>query len=209
VKRSACVIVVVTVPLPSFIIDRWRSTASSQALTPRSASANRAFTNTDEKPACTPCEARALLAQPKVLPFGRIEVGARAPLRSRLGMRVVRRNEFWHRQPLLLRCTERVAAYCVPYGTVLFACPSSSTVMFPKGRYISWRSLFMSFDVWPYFGRVGSLPVSTHGPGIGTSTWSRRCHSRITTEATMARGALLWLLGVPIPIIILLFLFWH
>jgi len=28
-------------------------------------------------------------------------------------------------------------------------------------------------------------------------------------EATMARGALLWLLGVPIPIIILLFLFWH
>ncbi|MGC1764174.1 MAG: hypothetical protein WA769_14640 [Pseudolabrys sp.] len=31
----------------------------------------------------------------------------------------------------------------------------------------------------------------------------------ITAEATMARGALLWLLGVPIPIIILLFLFWH
>jgi hypothetical protein len=30
-----------------------------------------------------------------------------------------------------------------------------------------------------------------------------------TTEAIMARGALLWLLGVPIPIIILLFLFWH
>jgi len=25
----------------------------------------------------------------------------------------------------------------------------------------------------------------------------------------MARGALLWLLGVPIPIIILLWLFWH
>jgi len=25
----------------------------------------------------------------------------------------------------------------------------------------------------------------------------------------MARGALLWLLGVPIPIIILLFLFWR
>jgi hypothetical protein len=29
------------------------------------------------------------------------------------------------------------------------------------------------------------------------------------TEATMARGALLWLLGVPIPIIILLLLFWR
>jgi hypothetical protein len=32
---------------------------------------------------------------------------------------------------------------------------------------------------------------------------------RSTTEATMARGALLWLLGVPIPIIILLWLIWH
>jgi hypothetical protein len=30
-----------------------------------------------------------------------------------------------------------------------------------------------------------------------------------TTEATMARGALLWLLGVPIPIIILFLLFWR
>jgi hypothetical protein len=29
------------------------------------------------------------------------------------------------------------------------------------------------------------------------------------TETTMARGALLWLLGVPIPIIILLLLFWR
>ena len=28
-------------------------------------------------------------------------------------------------------------------------------------------------------------------------------------EATMGRGILLWLLGVPIPIILLLALFWH
>jgi hypothetical protein len=28
-------------------------------------------------------------------------------------------------------------------------------------------------------------------------------------EATMGKGILLWLLGVPIPIIILLALFWH
>jgi hypothetical protein len=28
-------------------------------------------------------------------------------------------------------------------------------------------------------------------------------------ETTMGRGILLWLLGVPIPIIILLALFWH
>jgi hypothetical protein len=30
-----------------------------------------------------------------------------------------------------------------------------------------------------------------------------------TMEAIMGRGILLWLLGVPIPIIILLALFWH
>ena len=28
-------------------------------------------------------------------------------------------------------------------------------------------------------------------------------------EANMGRGILLWLLGVPIPVIILLALFWH
>ena len=28
-------------------------------------------------------------------------------------------------------------------------------------------------------------------------------------ESTMGRGILLWLLGIPIPIIILLALFWH
>jgi hypothetical protein len=33
--------------------------------------------------------------------------------------------------------------------------------------------------------------------------------SLVTTEATMARSALLWLVGVPIPIILLLWLFWH
>jgi hypothetical protein len=43
---------------------------------------------------------------------------------------------------------------------------------------------------------------------LGTEIRSRRCLHR-KTEATMARGALLWLLGVPIPIIILLLLFWH
>jgi hypothetical protein len=32
---------------------------------------------------------------------------------------------------------------------------------------------------------------------------------RITREDIMGRGILLWLLGVPIPIIILLALIWH
>jgi len=31
----------------------------------------------------------------------------------------------------------------------------------------------------------------------------------IITEVSMGRGILLWLLGVPIPVIILLALFWH
>jgi hypothetical protein len=39
--------------------------------------------------------------------------------------------------------------------------------------------------------------------------WARAVVLHTQQEATMARGALLWLLGVPIPIIILLFLFWH
>ena len=38
----------------------------------------------------------------------------------------------------------------------------------------------------------------------------RHCmHYRLSTEDIMGRGILLWLLGVPIPIIILLALFWR
>jgi hypothetical protein len=36
-----------------------------------------------------------------------------------------------------------------------------------------------------------------------------RARSRLSKEENMGRGILLWLLGVPIPIIILLALFWH
>ena len=46
----------------------------------------------------------------------------------------------------------------------------------------------------------------------GTYCWSVRCKAAIfPTEANMGfgRGVLLWILGVPIPIIILLALFWH
>jgi len=45
----------------------------------------------------------------------------------------------------------------------------------------------------------------------GTQPWQRRCLFGLTKEAVMGfgRGALLWLLGVPLPIIILLALFWH
>jgi hypothetical protein len=42
---------------------------------------------------------------------------------------------------------------------------------------------------------------------VGTPRYSRRF--KPTWEDTMGRGILLWLLGVPIPIIILLALFWR
>jgi hypothetical protein len=48
---------------------------------------------------------------------------------------------------------------------------------------------------------------------VGGTNRQRNCSPRDTAirETTMGfgKGALLWLLGVPIPIIILLALFWH
>jgi hypothetical protein len=38
---------------------------------------------------------------------------------------------------------------------------------------------------------------------------ARKCVSARMKEEDMGRAILLWLLGVPIPIIILLALFWH
>ncbi len=35
------------------------------------------------------------------------------------------------------------------------------------------------------------------------------CGQEMLTEADMGKGILLWLLGIPIPIIILLLIFWH
>jgi hypothetical protein len=45
----------------------------------------------------------------------------------------------------------------------------------------------------------------------GTKPARPRCRStnRGGKETPMGRGILLWLLGVPIPIIILILLFWH
>ena len=40
-------------------------------------------------------------------------------------------------------------------------------------------------------------------------TFSRELQPYATEEKIVARGLLLWLLGVPIPIIILILLFWH
>lgn len=42
----------------------------------------------------------------------------------------------------------------------------------------------------------------------GTLVWDRSCLF-LNVEDQMGRGILLWLLGVPIPIIILLALFWR
>jgi hypothetical protein len=50
--------------------------------------------------------------------------------------------------------------------------------------------------------------VSSEISTAGTRTIVRAFHAT-PTEANMGRGILLWLLGVPIPIIILLALFWH
>jgi hypothetical protein len=53
--------------------------------------------------------------------------------------------------------------------------------------------------------RHGALP-SGHANRFGES--SPRCCEKLE-ETIMGRGILLWLLGVPIPIIILLALIWH
>ena len=48
------------------------------------------------------------------------------------------------------------------------------------------------------------------GKRAGTGPWRDRYTGIvITPEETMGRGILLWLLGVPIPIIIILALIWH
>jgi len=48
-------------------------------------------------------------------------------------------------------------------------------------------------------------------PNVVTGVKLMKYHAGRKTEAEMGfgRGALLWILGVPIPIIILLALFWH
>jgi hypothetical protein len=43
--------------------------------------------------------------------------------------------------------------------------------------------------------------------GTGTPACPARCSTIKVEETTMGRGLLLWLLGVPIPVIILLWLF--
>jgi len=47
-----------------------------------------------------------------------------------------------------------------------------------------------------------------HRFDAGTQNTLRRCLSQ-QWRRLMGRGILLWLLGIPIPIIILLMLFWH
>jgi hypothetical protein len=47
------------------------------------------------------------------------------------------------------------------------------------------------------FLRAMSFPHSFH------------CHNELEVDMGFGRGILLWLLGVPIPIILLIVLFWH
>jgi hypothetical protein len=51
--------------------------------------------------------------------------------------------------------------------------------------------------------RLGPLPSSGSGTSLVATRWLRI----ELEEVAMARGLLLWLLGVPIPVIILLWLF--
>jgi hypothetical protein len=53
-------------------------------------------------------------------------------------------------------------------------------------------------------------PGNARRPRSGTINGVFRCR-RIATEDNMGfgKGALLWLLGIPLPIILLLALFWH
>jgi hypothetical protein len=63
-------------------------------------------------------------------------------------------------------------------------------------------------------GRRSALPIGNH-PAAGTSSltvWASIWASIDwveNMEETMGRGILLWLLGVPIPVIIILALLWH
>jgi hypothetical protein len=47
--------------------------------------------------------------------------------------------------------------------------------------------------------------------GAGTSCGAARYRHNATEEINMSfgKGALLWLLGIPLPIILLLAVFWH
>jgi hypothetical protein len=59
---------------------------------------------------------------------------------------------------------------------------------------------------WP--GMTKECAAAPRGRDAGTENTLRRCLSNKGRQL-MGRGILLWLLGIPIPIIILLLLFWH
>jgi hypothetical protein len=54
-------------------------------------------------------------------------------------------------------------------------------------------------------------PGNARRPRSGTINGVFRCRRIATEEDNMGfgKGALLWLLGIPLPIILLLALFWH
>jgi hypothetical protein len=68
-------------------------------------------------------------------------------------------------------------------------------------RYL--RAAFRAAVAGEFIGK------STVASGLGTSREFRCLCSTNAEETTMGRGILLWLLGVPIPIILLLALIWH
>jgi hypothetical protein len=70
----------------------------------------------------------------------------------------------------------------------------------------------------PKLSAIAPCRAGSRRPGTALTGLGRNLRSRIAllvrtnkTEADMGfgRGALLWLLGVPLPIVLLLALFWH
>ena len=59
---------------------------------------------------------------------------------------------------------------------------------------------------WPAC-RIGRQQTGT--PPFPTRCASEPSEDGILEEGVMGKGILLWLLGIPLPIIILLLLFWH
>jgi hypothetical protein len=57
--------------------------------------------------------------------------------------------------------------------------------------------------------RVKSAARLSHRPGTSCRFGRILCNETQETDMGFGRGALLWLLGIPLPIIILLALFWR
>jgi hypothetical protein len=62
----------------------------------------------------------------------------------------------------------------------------------------------------PVFAGLGLQPgVQPYGNSLAHSQLSLRFQAMRSASMTFGKGLLLWLIGIPLPIILLLALFWH